>query len=299
MFDRVLLYARKRHLLFVFLTLGPVLALFLYIRIIPIIKTAYYSFTDYSLIKPKALFIGFSNYAAMLRDADFKQALSNTLVISLVCVVSTLSIALLLSVILRRAGRISSLYELIYFLPVVTPWVPASVIWRWLLDPLHGMINQLLLLLHLPPQSWLQEPHQVIIAIIIVSIWKTLGYYMIIFSVGLRNIPDIFYEAAKIDGANNRKQFRYVTLPLLKPISLFAAIMAFIQFFNVFTVAYVISSDSQGSPSYECKVLVWEIYRNGFNYYKMGDASAEAMVLLLFVIFVVLLQFKVAGKNVE
>ncbi|MEI6875077.1 MAG: sugar ABC transporter permease [Spirochaetota bacterium] len=297
--DRDLSYVRKKHLLFVLLTLGPVLALFMYIRIIPIIKTAFYSFTSYSLIKPKAIFIGLRNYEAMLRDDSFRQALSNTLVISLVCVAATLAIALLLSVIIRRVGKISALYELLYFLPVVTPWVPASVIWRWLLDPAHGMINQLLSFLGLPSQSWLQKPDQVIFAIIIISIWKTVGYYMIIFSVGLRNIPDIFYEAARIDGAGNWKQFRYITLPLLKPIFLFAAIMAFIQYFNVFTVAYVVSSDSQGSPSYECKVLVWEIYRNGFNYYKMGYASAEAMVLLLLVFIVVLLQFKVAGKNVE
>ncbi len=291
--------AKKRHLLFVLCTLGPVVALFLYIRIIPIIKTAWYSFTDYSLIKVNASFVGLRNYASMFRDESFKLALSNTLTVTIVCVLITLTIALLFSVILRRVGRASAVYELIYFIPVVTPWVPASVIWRWLLDPSYGMINQLFAFFHLPAQSWLQRPDQVIIAIVIISIWKTVGYYMIIFSVGLRNIPDIFYEAATIDGANRRKQFRYVTLPLLKPIFLVAAIMAVIQFFNVFTVAYVVSADNQGSPSYEFKVLVWEIYRNGFNYYKMGYASAQAMVLLAFVLVIVLLQFKVAGNDID
>jgi len=296
---RFIRYARKNHLLFVLCTLGPVIALFTFIRIIPIIRTAYYSFTNYSLVIPKPALVGLANYAKMLQDPGFRQAFTNTIIITVTCVIITLSTALFIAVILRRIEKYSSIYEMIYFIPVVTPWVPATVIWRWLFDPMFGMINQLLSLFRLPTQSWLQNPDQVIYAIILVSIWKTLGYYMIIFSVGLRNIPEIYYDAAKIDGANYQKQFRYITLPLLKPIVLFGMIMAVIQFFNIFTVAYVISSDAQGSPSYECKVLVWEIYRNGFNFYKMGYASAEAMVLLAFILVVILIQFKIVRYEVE
>lgn len=292
-------YVKKRHLLFVLCTFGPVLALFLFIRIIPIIRTAWYSLTNYSLIIPKPVFIGLTNYVRMLRDTSFTQAFSHTLLVTLSCVIITLSVALFIAVLLRSVERHASLYEMIYFIPVITPWVPATVIWRWLFEPKFGLVNYLFSLFRLPPQSWLQQPDQVLYAIIIVSIWKTLGYYMIIFSVGLHNIPDIYYEAARIDGANNRKQFRYITIPFLKPIMLFSIIMAIIQFFNVFTVAYVISSDAQGSPSYEYKVLVWEIYRNGFNFYKMGYASAEAMVLLAFVLVVVLIQFKVVRYETE
>ena len=292
-------YAKKNHLLFVLCTLGPVFALFTFIRIIPIIRTAYYSLTNYSLIIPKPVFVGLANYAKMLRDPSFKLAFTNTIIITFTCVIIAVSFALLFAVILRRVARFSSMYEMIYFIPVITPWVPATVIWRWLYDPIYGMINQALNLFRLPTQAWLQNPDQVIYAIIVVSIWKTLGYYMIIFSVGLRNIPEIYYDAARIDGANRGQQFRFITLPLLKPIVLFGVIMAIIQFFNVFTVAYVISSDAQGAPSYECKVLVWEIYRNGFHYYKMGYASAEAMVLLAFVLLVILIQFKVLRYDIE
>jgi multiple sugar transport system permease protein len=122
---------------------------------------------------------------------------------------------------------------------------------------------------------------------------------MIIYSVGLKNIPLEFYEAATVDGAGHGRQFRHITMPLLKPIVLFSMIMASIQFFNTFTVAFVISSEAQGSPSYECKVLVWEIYRNGFSYYKMGYASAEAVVLLLFIMIVILIQFRVLRYDTE
>jgi len=292
-------YAKKNHLLFVTCTLGPVLALFVFIRIIPIIRTAYYSFTNYSLLIPKPALVGLANYAAMLRDASFRTAFANTAVITLTCVIVTLAFALLFSVLLRRIEKSSALFEMIFFIPVITPWVPATVIWRWLFDPTFGVINALLKLLRLPTQSWLQQPDQVIYAIIIISIWKTLGYYMIIYSVGLKNIPLEFYEAATVDGAGHGRQFRHITMPLLKPIVLFSMIMASIQFFNTFTVAFVISSEAQGSPSYECKVLVWEIYRNGFSYYKMGYASAEAMVLLVFIMIVILIQFRLLRYETE
>jgi multiple sugar transport system permease protein len=297
--NRFITYARKNHLLFVLCTLGPVVALFAFIRIIPIVRTAYFSLTNYSLVVPKPAFVGVQNYINMVQDPNFTRAFTNTVIITATCVVVTLSLALLFAVLLRQIERSSAFYEMIYFIPVVTPWVPATVIWRWLYDTKYGMINHILSALKLPTQSWLQSPDYVIIAIIIVMIWKTLGYYMIIYSVGLRNIPTIYYEAARIDGADNRRQFRYITLPLLKPIILFSLIMAVIQFFHTFTVAYVISSEAQGSPSYECKVLVWEIYRNGFNYYKMGYASAEAMVLLAFILIVILIQFRVVRYEVE
>lgn len=297
--SRVGHYAKKNHLLFVACTLGPVLVLFAFIRIIPIIRTAYYSFTNYSLLIPKPALVGLSNYAAMLRDASFKTAFSNTALITFSCVIVTLSLALLFSVLLRRIERSSPLYEMIFFIPVITPWVPATVIWRWLFDPTFGIINAILSFLRLPTQSWLQQPDQVIYAIVIISIWKTLGYYMIIYSVGLKNIPLEFYEAATVDGAGHGRQFRHITMPLLKPIVLFSMIMASIQFFNTFTVAFVISSEAQGSPSYECKVLVWEIYRNGFGYYKMGYASAEAMVLLVFILIVILIQFRLLRYETE
>ncbi len=297
--SRVGTYAKKNHLLFVACTLGPVLALFAVIRIVPIIRTLYYSFTNYSLLIPKPALVGLSNYALMLRDASFKTAFTNTALITLTCVVVTLALALLFSVLLRRIEKSSALFEMIFFIPVITPWVPATVIWRWLFDPTFGIINAILSFLKLPTQSWLQQPDQVIYAIIIISIWKTLGYYMIIYSVGLKNIPLEFYEAATVDGAGHGRQFRHITMPLLRPIVLFSMIMASIQFFNTFTVAFVISSEAQGSPSYECKVLVWEIYRNGFSYYKMGYASAEAMVLLVFIMIVILIQFRVLRYDTE
>jgi multiple sugar transport system permease protein len=297
--NRIVRYARKNHLLFVACTLGPVLALFAFIRIIPIIRTAWYSLTNYSLLIPKPAFVGVGNYITMLRDASLHAAFANTVLITLACVFITLTLALLFSVLLRRIEKSSTVYEMIFFIPVITPWVPATVIWRWLFDPKFGLINQILELLRLPTQSWLQQPDQVIYAIIIISIWKTLGYYMIIYSVGLKNIPLEFYEAARVDGAGHGRQFRHITMPLLKPIVLFSLIMASIQFFNTFTVAYVISSEAQGSPSYECKVLVWEIYRNGFGYYKMGYASAEAMVLLVFILIVIFIQYKLLRYETE
>lgn len=283
--------ARRHHYLFALCTVGPVFLLFLFIRIIPVIRTAILSFTDYSLMS-RPQFTGLYNYLKLLTDENFRIALLNTSILAFTCVTVTLSLALLLSVLMASTERASGLYSLIYFIPVVIPWVPASVIWRWILDPKLGILNFLLSSVGLPGQSWLQHPHQNLIPVMIVAVWKTLGYYILVFFVGLRNIPPMYYDAAEIDGANARRRFFLITLPLMKPIVLFSVIMAIIHFFNIFTLAYSLSSSPQGSPSYETKVLVWEIYRNGFAFHKMGYASAQAVFLLIVVVVLILVQFR-------
>lgn len=293
---RVQRYVRTHHLLFVALTLGPVLVLFAVIRIIPLFRTLFWSLTNYATLNPVKKFIGFQNFQLLLQDQSFLSAMRNTIVITASCVIITLFLAMVLAVFLRRIERISNFYDLIYFVPVVTPWVPASVIWRWLLAP-NGLLNVILTEFGLHKQAWLQTPDQVVWGIVVASIWKSVGYYLIILTVGLKNIPQMYYEASEIDGANSVQQFRRITLPLLRPMILLSVIMATINFFNTFTVAYVMSSNVQGAPSYEAKVLVWEIYRNAFLYYKQGYASSEAVVMLLFVSAVLLIQFKVLRRE--
>jgi multiple sugar transport system permease protein len=240
----------------------------------------------------KPAFIGIANYLRLFQDDNFRTALANTCILTSICVLSVITIALFLALIMRSVEKYSPLYSLIYFIPVVIPWVPAAVIWRWILDPKLGILNYGLAIFGLHGQSWLQHPETVLIPIVLVSVWKILGYYMLIFAVGLRNIPDVYYEAAKMDGAGGAVTFWSITLPLLKPIVLFSVIMAIIQYFNIFTLAYSLSSSSQGSPSYEAKVLVWDIYRNSFEFHKMGYASAEAMTLLAIVLVLILIQFR-------
>ncbi len=282
-----------QHGFWILAALGPVYFLFTVIRIYPILETIRLSFYKYHITKKKTPFVGLRNYRRLLEDDAFHTALVNTLQFAIMAVLSTLILALIISILLRSIEHVAPIFEIIFYIPVVTPWVPASVIWKWLYDPMYGLLNYIISLFGIPKQGWLQEPQLIIYAIVIVAVWKMLGYYIIVFSVGLKNIPSTYLEAAEIDGATPLNRLRYIVFPLLKPIILFAVVMSTIQFFNVFAPVYVLTASAQGAPAYDLKVVVTEIYRNGFQYYKMGYAGAQSVVLLIFVITMITLQFLV------
>jgi len=208
------------HGLWILAALGPVYLLFILIRIYPILETIRLSFYKYHITQKQNPFIGLRNYERLLEDDAFHTALINTLVFTVMAVLVTLILALLLAILLRSIEHVAGIFEIIFYIPVVTPWVPASVIWKWLYDPMYGLINYCLSLFGIPKQGWLQEPRLIIYAIVLVSAWKMLGYYIIVFSVGLKNIPITYLEAAEIDGASLFNRLRYIVLPLLKPILL-------------------------------------------------------------------------------
>ncbi|MCP4398861.1 MAG: sugar ABC transporter permease [bacterium] len=290
---------KTSHGFWILAALGPVYFLFVVIRIYPILETIRLSFYKYHITKKKTPFVGLRNYRRLLEDDAFHTALINTVQFAIVAVVITLLLALVISILLRSIERASPVFEIIFYIPVVTPWVPASVIWKWLYDPMYGLLNYMLSFLGIPKQGWLQEPHLIIYAIVIVAVWKMLGYYIIVFSVGLKNIPVALLEAAEIDGATPLNRLRYIVFPLLRPIILFAVVMSTIQFFNVFAPVYVLTASAQGAPAYDLKVVVTEIYRNGFQYYKMGYAGAQSVVLLLFVTIMIALQFFLFREEAE
>ena len=165
------------------------------------------------------------------------------------------------------------------------------------MTPQYGLLNYFLSLLGISPRAWLVYPNLALYAIVIMSVWKIIGYYMMIFLVGLKNISKEYYEAALIDGAVGGQVFRYITLPLLRPIVLYVLVVATIQAFNVFTQVYVMTSDIQGAPGRLVRVFVYDIYENGFRYFKMGYASAEAVILLLIVLALTIFEFRVMGKE--
>ncbi|UCF94152.1 MAG: sugar ABC transporter permease [Desulfobacterales bacterium] len=288
---------RQHNGFWILVALGPVYFLFAVIRIYPILETIRLSFFRYHITKKKNPFIGLRNYERLLSDDAFHAALINTIQFTIMAVLITLFLALLIAILLRSIEPVSPIFEIIFYIPVVTPWVPASVIWKWLYDPMYGLINYAISLFGIPKQGWLQEPNLIIYAIVVVAVWKMLGYYIIVFSVGLKNIPTTYLEAAEVDGASPLERLRYIILPLLRPIILFAVVMSTIQFFNVFAPVYVLTASAQGAPAYDLKVVVTEIYRNGFQYYRMGYAGAQSVVLLVFVMMMITLQFMVFRKE--
>ena len=273
--------------------------LYVLFRIFPIIDTLRRSFYSWSILGTKNRFIGFDNFSKLFKDKLFINSLVNTTHFTILVVLFSFAISLALAITLnnRRMERFSAVYQLIYFLPVITPMVPVAVMWKWIYDPQYGLLNYFLSFFGISSQAWLVYPNLALYAIVIMSVWKIIGYYMVIFLVGLKNIPKDYYDAASIDGAVGWQVFRYITLPLLRPIVLFVLVVATIQSYNVFTQVYVMTSDIQGAPARLVRVLVYDIYQNGFRYFKMGYASAESVILLLIVLFLTVFVFRLMGRE--
>jgi multiple sugar transport system permease protein len=286
----------RSQLLFVVGALAPIMAIYAVLRIIPIGQTFWMSFHDYRLVGNRP-FIGLENYASLLGDANFWTALKNTTAFAVFTVLFSVILALLVAVALSGRIRFRAWYEAIYFIPVITPMVPVSIAWKWIYDPTYGLLNYFLGTLGIPPVGWLIYPAYALWAIVAMSVWKVVGYNMIIFLVGIRNIPSLYYEAAAIDGASGWQQFWHITLPLLKPIILFVTVISTINAYNVFTQVYVMTTGSQGAPGNSVRVLVFDIYENAFRYFKMGYASSEAVVLFLIVLVLTLIQFKIIRSD--
>ncbi len=283
--------------LFCYVGLAPTLILFIYLRIIPIVMTLAVSLYNWDMIRPIRVFVGWSNFVELIRDPNFQNAMVNTSVLAAGSVVLGTILALLLAVTVNANVRGAPIYQLIYFLPVVTPWVPVTVVWKWIYDVRFGPLNQALAAFGLAPQAWLVDERLALVSILIVMVWKTLGYNLIMFLVGLNNIPQEYYEAAVVDGASPRRIFQYITLPLLRPMILFVVVISTINSYNVFTPVFMMTSDIQGAAGRLVRTLVYDMWENGFRYFKVGYASAEAAMLLSVVLVLTLLNMRLFRED--
>jgi multiple sugar transport system permease protein len=279
---------------FVFLVLAPVMALFIYLRVIPTGQAVVMSFFKWELIKPAEQFVGFDNFTNLLKDDNFRLAFFNTTLFAVATTILSVALALLLATLLARfvSGRVGSFIELLYFAPVLVSMVPVTLGWREIFNFQHGILNSGLSIFGIGRQPWLSDPNMALVAVVILSVWKQLGYNMIILLVGMRAIPRIYQEAASVDGASAWQQFRHITLPLLAPVTLFVIVITTITSYNVFTQVYVLASDVQGAPGRLVRVLVYDIFENGFRFFNMGYAAAEAVYLFLIVIVLTIIQFR-------
>lgn len=282
---------------FVLIGLAPVLALYAYLRFIPIVQTIRISFFQWDLISASKPFIGLRNYTDLFQSETFWLALKNTTIIAFGILVFSVPASMIIAYLLSRGIRFKTFFEALYFLPYITPMVPVAMTWKWILDSNQGLLNYFLSFFGIPPQAWLFDTRLAIVSVILLTVWKTLGYNMIIFTVGMTGISKEHYEAAAIDGATGYKAFRYITVPLLKPITVFVSIITLIHGYNVFSQIYILASDIQGSPGYLVRVLVYDMIENGFRYYLMGYAAAEAVVLFLIVLVLTLVQLWLARER--
>lgn len=258
--------------------------------IIPVICSFGLSFVKWDLLNP-IQFVGLANYREIFSEALFYKILLNTIVFALATSVLGVIIPLVLACILNSKIRGTEFYKTAYFLPFITPMIVIGVVWEWIFDPNIGLLNHVLHL-HI---NWLYDTHFAMPALIIVSVWKLIGYNMVIFLSSLSGISQSMFEAAKIDGANELQTFKNVTVPLLSPTIFFVVIITAISSFQVFDLIYLMT---QGGPLNSTNVLVYAIYQNAFEYFNVGKASAIAYVLFVIILVLTLVQWNLRKKLV-
>lgn len=258
--------------------------------VIPVFFSFSLSFVDWDLLSPMK-FVGLSNFKDVLTDSMFVQVLINTFVFAIASSVFAVIIPLVLACILNTKIRGSNFYKTAYFLPFITPMIVIAIVWQWVFDPNIGLLNQILHT-HI---KWLYDVRFAMPALIAVSVWKLIGYNMIIFLSGLSTINQEVLEAAKIDGANSWQVFKNVTVPLLSPTIFFVIVITSISSFQVFDLIYVMT---QGGPDNSTMVLVYSIYKYAFEYFDVGKASAIAYILFAIIFVLVLCQWKLRKKMV-
>lgn len=256
--------------------------------LIPLVFSLYLSFTNWRGPNlQNAPFIGLENYEYLFGDRLFWQAMRNTAWYTLLYVPGGMIVSLLVALVMNQKLKGVYFFRTLFFMPVISSWVAVSIIWITLLDPQAGILNYVLQELGLPKANWLGDPNTAMIAIVIISIWKGLGFQMVIWLAGLQAIPEELHEAAAIDGASRSQAFFRITLPLLAPTTFFLAITGVIGSFQVFSPVYVITN---GGPRGSTDVVVYHIYKRAFEAYDMGYAAAQAWVLFAVIFAATLLQ---------
>ncbi|MGH2614696.1 MAG: carbohydrate ABC transporter permease [Thermomicrobiales bacterium] len=282
-----LTHLQKRNLWGVAFAL-PAIFLFALFSIYPIARTFYLSFFDYSVVDPPVP-AGLDNYRQILGDPRFHASLFNSFRYVLFTYVPVWGLALLLALALNTRIKARAIFRTIYFVPVVMSWVVVSVIWK-LIFHRNGLLNVLALgPLGIPPQNWLTDQNIAALAITIMSVWKEVGFFMVIFLAGLQAISPDYIEAAKVDGSNVWQVFRFITLPLLQPTILFATVIGLITGLQVFIPQFVMTN---GGPVNATLVVTLDIYETAFVFLKMGKAAAMSVVLFFIIAIITLIQFR-------
>ena len=279
-----------------YLLIAPSIAVFLVFEVYPIFYSLYLSFMKWNLISPVKQFIGLANYETLFTSEEFIKALWHTVVFTVGRVAGSLTIALALALLLNTQKRWVSWVQASIFSPHVVSMVSISMLWLWLMDPTHGLLNYLLSLVGLPGSRWLAATNTALMSVIIVTVWKAIGYDMVIFLSGLQSISEELYEAAKIDGANVFQRFWKITLPLISPTTFFLSVTSIIASFQVFDSVRIMTG---GGPADSTTVLVYYIYQYGFRFFKIGQATAASTILFIIILILTLLQFKFAEKKVH
>jgi len=274
-----------------YLFIAPNILLVLIFSFYPLVYNFILSTQEWSLKGTK--FVAFDNYVKLWHDSVFWTAVGNTIFFTIGVVPPTVVLALAIAIGLNRQiwGRLA--LRSAYLLPNMISWVVVGLIWKWLFSANYGILNAFLIAMHLPEQLWLQDPRLTLPCIIVANIWGNVGYYMVIFLAGLQSIPLTYYEAAEIDGAGGWSKFRFITLPLLRPIFFMVTVLSIVNSFRAFDQIYVMTG---GGPGRASLVMVLYIYLSAFEVSDLSYAATMAVILFGIVFGLTLIQKKVFGE---
>lgn len=276
-----------------FICLTPVMIIFTFFYILPMVYSAILSLSKWGMGRITG-FVGLTNYFKLFKDPYFWNSLKVTLGYIVGVSFLSLPLGLVIAVGLNVKSRLSNFWRALYFTPNVTATVAAGIVWSRLFDPYNGIVNHFLRFLGIRGPAWLSNPSWALVAVIIVGVWKRLGFNAMIYLAGLQGVPGEMYEAAEVDGANGFKRFWYITRPLLAPTTWLLLIMCIIDSFQVFDLVHVMTS---GGPMSSTEVMGLYLYRQAFALFNMGYASAIAWVIFLLVFIATLFQWKVSNKG--
>lgn len=280
-----------------FLFVLPALAFFAVFAFWPMINAFYLSLFNYDMLTPK-VFVGLANYQSLLESQTFLNSLKTTAIYAFGVSIPIWFFSLITAMLLNQKLRFRTFFRAVFFSPMVMPLVVLAVIWSLLYHP-FGPINSVILSPFIKIQdlpAWLKSSQNALIAVIIMAIWRATGYYAVVFLAGLQNIPNEFYEAARLDGANAWQVFWTITWPLLRPTTLFVVVVSIINALRHFDAIWVMTG---GGPGDATRVLAVLIYETGLTFWKMGKASAMSVVLFIFVMAFTLIQLRLFRTEVD
>ncbi|HEX5418159.1 MAG TPA: sugar ABC transporter permease [Chloroflexota bacterium] len=261
----------------------------------PVIYSLWLSLVSWDGMSAHIRFVGLGNYDLLIHSSEFWNSLKVTGYYTFVTVPLRMAVALALAIFLNQKIRGLGIYRTLYFTPVVTSGIAVSIIWVWIYDPTWGIANWVLSLVGIPPLQWLSSPNEAMPGLILMSIWKSVGFDMVIYLAGLQGIPETYYEAARVDGAGLWSMFRHITWPLLAPTTFFILVTGIIGASQVFDQVFVMTN---GGPLRSTEVLVFILYQHAFKFFEMGYASALAWVIFLIVLVFTVLQWKFLPQDV-
>lgn len=281
------------------LYLAPALVILITFNIYPIIKSFLMSFyTKYNYFTGEVQARGIGNFIFVLHDPEFQRALLNTLIFVVGVVPISIVLSMLIAILLNQNIKFRGLFRTIYFIPFVTSVVAVSIVWRWIFHTDYGLLNYFLGLFGVSPIKWLTDPKWAMPSLIILAIWKGLGYNIIIFLAGLQNINKQYYLAARIDGAKTWSRLWHITVPLLSPTTFFISIVSIINSFKVFDEVFALFGGRPG-PANSAETIVYYIFTKFYGEWKIGVASAAAYILFILIFIFTLIQLYIGRKRVN